>query len=82
MDLDEMMDQAAGVDTVKEERQRVVGHLMTSLETWRDSRRIGLADSTHLDPEEKELKHAYDLLQILIAKVQKLGPDSVVELTE
>ncbi len=68
MDIEELM----------ERRQRVLQHLMTSLETWRGSPRIqpepDRMGGFSLTDEEKELRHAYDLLQVLIAEIQTVAP--------
>lgn len=62
-------------------RKRVLEHLMKSLEAWRGSQRISMLDESHLTEEEKELKHAYDLLQQLIADAQKTSPGQVLDVT-
>lgn len=64
----------AGLEDLMARRQRVLHHLMTSLEKWRGSQRVSMLDDTHLTEEEKELKHAYDLLQKLISEVQQTTP--------
>lgn len=66
--------QAAASDL--NEHQRVVEHLMKSLELWRASERImedlsGKGDHAALSEEEKELLHSYDLLQVTIARIEK-----------
>ena len=62
-------------------RQRVLQHLMTSLEKWRGSNRVGTVTVHHLTEEEKELKHAYDLLQQEIAEAQKSVPGEFINVT-
>lgn len=68
-----------------EERKRVLAHLMTSLEKWRASDRLNAESGTPrshlLTDEEKELAHAYDLLQNLIGQVQKEKPGGNVDLS-
>lgn len=57
-----------GLKQMIQQRKQVLSHLMTSLEAWRQSDRIMGVD---LLEEEKDLMHAYDLLQNLIGSAQK-----------
>ena len=51
-------------------RTLVMAHLLGSLENWRGCMRIQVAEQILME-EEKELKHAYDLFQREIAKIEK-----------